>query len=136
MPIAKLALLSDYALLANDLKPSVLGIFSTIRVSRLPALHASSYLTYQLELRPEDAGQPVVVMIECFDPSGEPLFRVEGEGTLSASAGIEGEVEAWQVVKLPPFQVGTVGEHKVNLSINLELVATLPLTVLLAAGQE
>lgn len=136
MPIVQRALLSDYALLANDLKPSVLGIFSTIRVRRLPALHASSYLTFQLEIGREDAGQPVAIMIECVDPSGEPLFRVEGEGTLSASAGSEGDVEVWQVVKLPPFQIETAGEHKVHLSVNLELVATVPLTVLLSSGEE
>lgn len=88
--IVTFAHLCDYAIVAQDGKLSVLGLFDRINAPVIPWPHPSLYFAFQLRSEPTERDREYTIRIECVDSDGRKLL--EGKVLLRTSA----EGAAWQ----------------------------------------
>ena len=121
MSEVRFATLCDHALVAQDGKVSVLGIFRNISVSSLPAQHPRMYLVAVLDL--EMGAHSVVVRLR--DPEGTPALAEPPQITVHATPGQDVNV----IVELNNVAFGTYGEHRFDLDVDGRTLETLPLSI-------
>ncbi len=117
----KLAALCDHALVGQDGKLSVLGIFRNINVSQLPAQHPRMYLVAVLSL---EAGAHDVV-VRLVRPDGGQGLAQPPRISVHAVPGQDVNV----VVELNNLGFTTYGAHRFDLEVDGTAVGSLPVSI-------
>ena len=121
MAEVRLAALCDHALVGQDGKVSLIGIFRNISVSALPAQHPRMYLVSILGLDPGSH----VVTVDLRRPDG--AAAMPNPPTISVQAVPGQDVNV--IVELNNLNLGAFGEHSFVLVADGERLVSLPLTV-------
>jgi hypothetical protein len=117
----RLAALCDHALVGQDGKLSMVGIFRNITVSDLPAQHPRMYLVAVLGL---DPGKHEVV-VRLVRPDGAAVMSEVPRIGVTAVAGQDVNV----IVELNNLSFATYGEHRFDLEIDGTSVGALPVGI-------
>jgi hypothetical protein len=117
----KLAALCDHALVGQDGKVSLLGIFRNISVSGLPAQHPRMFLVAILGL---DVG-PHSVVVKLLRPDGQQAMPNPPEISVHAAAGQDVNV----IVELNNMSFTTYGMHKFQLTVDGDAIGDLPVAI-------
>jgi len=117
----RLAALCDHAIVGQDGKVSLIGIFRNISVSALPAQHPRMYLVAILGL---DPGAHVVV-VELRRPDGSPAMPTPPTISVQAAPGQDVNV----IVELNNLNLAAFGDHSFVVKADGEQLTSLPLTV-------
>ncbi|OGU03732.1 MAG: hypothetical protein A2085_03120 [Gemmatimonadetes bacterium GWC2_71_10] len=122
-----LALVCDHALIDQAGKLSVLGIFERIWVERFPAVHPRLHLVLRLKGRRTEIGDhPVTIVLH--DPSGREILRGDGMVQIGEPPAGVTEVEAAAILVFD-VPLETAGAYHFNVTVDSELLASLPVTV-------
>jgi hypothetical protein len=117
----RLAALCDHALVGQDGKLSMLGIFRNITVSNLPAQHPRMYLVAVLGL---DPGKHEVV-VRLVGPGGGTVMQEAPRIGVTAVAGQDVNV----VVELNNLSFAAYGNHRFDLEVDGTTVGELPVGI-------
>ena len=117
----RLAALCDHALVGQDGKLSMIGIFRNITVSNLPAQHPRMYLVAVLGL---DPGKHEVV-VRLVGPGGDTAMQEAPRIGVTAVAGQDVNV----VVELNNLSFGTYGDHRFDLEVDGTAIGALPVGI-------
>lgn len=117
----RLAALCDHALVGQDGKLSMVGIFRNISVSGLPAQHPRMYLVAVLGLEP--GSHEVVVRL--LRPDGAAAMPEAPRLAVHAAPGQDVNV----VVELNNLNFGTYGPHRFDLEVDGTTVGSLPVAI-------
>ena len=120
-PEIKIAALCDHALVGQDGKVSLLGIFRNISVSSLPAQHPRMYVVAVLGL---DPGQHDVV-VRLMRPDGNPAMADVPRISVQASGGQDVNV----IVELNNLSFQGYGTHRFDLEVDGSTVGSLPVAI-------
>jgi len=120
-PEIKIAALCDHALVGQDGKVSLLGIFRNISVSTLPAQHPRMYVVAVLGL---DAGQHDVV-VRLKRPDGSAAMADVPRIAVQAVAGQDVNV----IVELNNLSFATYGTHRFDLEVDGRPIGSLPVAI-------
>jgi hypothetical protein len=118
----RLAALCDHALVGQDGKVSLLGIFRNISVSGLPAQHPRMFLVAILGL---DVGAHSVV-VRLLRPDGQQAMPNPPEISVHATPGQDVNV----IVELNNMNFTTYGTHRFQLSVDGDAVGDLPVSIM------
>ena len=118
----RLAALCDHALVGQDGKVSLLGIFRNISVSGLPAQHPRMFLVAILGL---DVGAHTVV-VRLLKPDGQQAMPNPPEISVHATAGQDVNV----IVELNNMNFTTYGTHRFQLSVDGDAIGDLPVSIM------
>jgi uncharacterized protein DUF6941 len=117
----RLAALCDHALVGQDGKVSLMGIFRNISVSGLPAQHPRMYIVAVLALEP---GQHQVV-VRLLRPDGGAVMEQAPRMAVQAVAGQDVNV----IVELNNLNFATYGLHRFDLEVDGTTIGTLPVAI-------
>ena len=117
----RLAALCDHALVGQDGKVSLVGIFRNISVSGLPAQHPRMFLVAILGL---EVG-PHSVVVKLLRPDGQQAMPNPPEISVHAAAGQDVNV----IVELNNMSFTTYGMHKFQLSVDGDAIGDLPVAI-------
>ena len=120
-PEIRLAALCDHALVGQDGKVSILGVFRNISVTGLPAQHPRMFLVAILGL---DAGNHAVI-VRLRKPDGGQAMPNAPEISVNAIAGQDVNV----IVELNNMSFTTYGMHRFELTVDGEEVGSLPVSI-------
>lgn len=121
MADVRLAALCDHALVGQDGKVSLLGIFRNISVTGLPAQHPRMYLVCILTL---PTGRHAVT-VQLRRPDGAPVMPNPPVLSVQATEGQDVNV----IVELNNLNFTVYGEHHFTVEADGQSLVTLPLTV-------
>jgi hypothetical protein len=111
----------DYAMVAQDGKLSVLGIFGAIAAKSVPVQHPSLFLAFEVELNYAEAKKGGALRIEMVDEDGKPMVQVKAELKYEGLTKIGNNPRIGQVVGLQQLQFARFGPYNVNFFCNDEL---------------
>ena len=117
----RLAALCDHALVGQDGKVSLLGIFRNISVTGLPAQHPRMFLVAILGL---EAGTHTVI-VRLRKPDGGQAGTNPPEIAVQAVTGQDVNV----IVELNNLSFATYGTHRFDLEIDGEAAGSLPVSI-------
>jgi len=121
-PEVRIAVVCDHALVGQDGKLSLLGIFRNISVSDLPAQHPRMFLVAVLGL---EQGQHAVV-VRLLDPEGTAAMPHPPEMTVhSSGAGQDVNV----VVELNNLSFTAYGTYRFDLEVDGRTIGALPVSI-------
>lgn len=126
-PEIRLAVLCDHALVGQDGKVSVLGIFRNISVSDLPAQHPRMFVVAVLGL---DAGAHAVV-VQLRGPDGRPAMQHAPEMTVHSS-GDSQDVNV--IVELNNLSFASYGEYRFDLDVDGHTTESLAVSIVQMGG--
>jgi len=121
-PDVRLAVLCDHALVGQDGKLSLLGIFRNISVSDLPAQHPRMFVVCVLGL---DQGQHAVV-VRLLDPEGSPAMPNAPEMVVHSSGSAQ---DVNVVVELNNLSFGAYGNYRFDIEVDGRTVGALPVSI-------
>jgi len=127
------AVLADYALIDQQGKLSVLGIFQHVWVAQFPAVHPRTHLVLRVRGRRTEIGDHRI-RIRFLDAEGKEL--IGGEGTVQFGeppAGVT-EVEAGAVLVFD-VPLAAAGTYLFEITLG-DSILTVPLTASLLPPQE
>jgi uncharacterized protein DUF6941 len=120
-PEIRLAALCDHALVGQDGKVSILGVFRNISVTGLPAQHPRMFLVAVIGL---EAGSHAVI-VRLRRPDGGEAMPNAPQITVNAIAGQDVNV----IVELNNLSFTTYGTHRFDLEIDGTTVGALPVSI-------
>jgi uncharacterized protein DUF6941 len=121
------AVVSDYALVDQAGKISVLGIFQHIWVQQFPAMHPRLHLVLRLKGKRTEIGEHRV-QIRLADESGSEVLGGTGSVTFAEPPAGVTEIEAAAILVFDvPFS--HPGMYRFEISIDGERAAEVPLSV-------
>ena len=123
----RLSALCDHALVGQDGKVSLLGIFRNISVSGLPAQHPRIFLVAILGL---DVG-PHSVVVRLMRPDGQQAMPNPPEISVHATAGQDVNV----IVELNNMNFTSFGTHKFQISVDGDAIGDLPVSIMQMQAQ-
>ena len=118
----RLAVLCDHALVGQDGKLSLLGIFRNISVSDLPAQHPRMFVVAVLGV---DQGQHAVV-VRLLDPEGRPAMPHQPEIAVHSSGGGQ---DVNVVVELNNLSFAAYGNYRFDLEVDGRTIGSLPVSI-------
>lgn len=123
----RLAVLCDHAIVAQDGKVSLVGIFRNISVSDLPAQHPRMFVVAILGL---DSGQHAVV-VRLRDPDGRPALAEPPQLNVhSSGAGQDVNV----IVELNNLSFTAYGTYRFDLEVDGRTIGSLAVSVVQMAA--
>jgi len=122
----KLALLADYAIISNEGKLCIMGIFDRIHAAQSPITHPAMHLVVTFEADSRDAGKKHSVEFELIDADGHGLFKIGGE--LFFSPPPLGEVARFNhILNLNNLVFKDFGTYEFKVLVNQEVRGSVPL---------
>ncbi len=124
-----LATVSDYAVIDQHGKLSILGIFSHIWVARFPAVHPRLHLVLHLKGRRTEVGEHKVRIRLVDDAANEIL---NGDGTVNFAEPPAGVLEiAAGCILVFDVAFPNAGKYHFEIMVDEELKTEIPITVAL-----
>ncbi|MBU6424575.1 MAG: hypothetical protein KGJ98_00820 [Chloroflexota bacterium] len=120
-PEVRVAALCDHALVGQDGKVTMVGIFRNISVSRLPAQHPRMYLVAVLGLEPG----PHEVVVRLVRPDGSAAMPEAPRIQVRASPGQDVNV----IVELNNLNFAVYGAHHFDVEVDGAKVESLPVAI-------
>lgn len=121
--------LCDQIILANDGRPSLIGVFNHLTVPALPFTLPRLAFAGRLLFTTDETGRPHRVEVVITDPAGNELARPGGEVSLPpAPAGID-SVAVDLPMQFDLFQVDAAGRYTFLLNVDGEASAAVQLMV-------
>lgn len=120
-PEVKIAALCDHALVGQDGKLSMLGIFRNISVSQLPVQHPRMYLVAVLALEPG----PHSVVVRLVKPDGAAAMSEDPHIQVHSVPGQDVNV----IVELNNLGFTSYGTHHFDLEVDGSTVESLPVAI-------
>lgn len=121
------AVVSDYALIDQAGKISVLGIFQHIWVQQFPAMHPRLHLVLRLKGKRTEIGEHAV-QIRLVDEQGTEVLGGNGNVTFAEPPAGVTEIEAAAILVFDvPFP--HPGAYRFEITIDGEQAAEVPITV-------
>jgi hypothetical protein len=120
-PEIRMAALCDHALVGQDGKLSMLGIFRNISVSSLPAQHPRMYLVAVLGLDPGSHD----VVVRLVRPDGGAAMQEAPRISVRTVPGQDVNV----IVELNNLGFTTYGTHRFDLEVDGSTVGSLPVGI-------
>lgn len=121
--------LCDQIILANDGRPSLIGIFNHLTVPSLPFTLPRLAFAGRVLFTADETGRSHKVEVQITDPAGSELARPGGEITLPAAApGIE-SIAVDLPMQFDLFQVDAAGRYTFLLHVNGAAAAAVQLMV-------
>jgi hypothetical protein len=117
----KIAALCDHAMVGQDGKVSLLGIFRNISVSQLPAQHPRMYVVAVLGLEPG----PHEVGVRLVRPDGNAVAGDVPRINVQSVAGQDVNV----IVELNNLSFQAYGTHRFDLEVDGRAVGSLPVAI-------
>lgn len=115
-----LALLADHAVVTDDRKLVIVGVFKAIRVRAFPALHPKMSLALRLTARlPGEPGElRHAVLIRMIDPDGHDIVPSVTADIRLEHRGGGAEASLPIVLHIPTVELKTPGPHSVDVFID------------------
>ncbi len=127
---ADVFLLCDHSIFAQDGKFSIIGIFDKIFVTKLPATHPKMVVASIIS---GDPNSVCSLEIEFIGPDGQ-ISKQNKPTSMNIKVGVNGKGNV--ASEYIGFTVMDIGEHKVRLRINGDIVKEIPLYVQKVAVNE
>lgn len=123
-----LAAICDHAMVDQQGKLSLIGIFQNVWVAQFPAMHARLHLVLRLQGNRSEIGKHSI-QIEFLDPEGESLIKGGGSVTFNEPpAGIL-DIEASAILTFD-LPLPKEGRYQFTIKIDDDLETILPLTAM------
>ena len=124
-----LATLAERAFIENG-RVSILGVFSNLAVSSLPATFSAA-LVVVVDLKPEEVGREHELKIRCADGGGSPCFEVGAsfEGSFTSLPRRDQKSPVNLIVPLQNLALFTYGPYSIQISLNEDVKRTLSFAV-------
>jgi hypothetical protein len=124
-----LALLADYANMAEGGKLNVLGIFDRIYSDQVPAVHPQMHLVLRLEASPAERGTLKQQTVHLIDDDGGEILKAEGQIEISS------DQDRWsptfdQILALNNVIFPKFGSYSFHVLINGDEKARIPVRLI------
>jgi hypothetical protein len=126
-PEVKIAALCDHAIVGQDGKLSMLGIFRNISVSQLPAQHPRMFLVAVLALEPG----PHNVVVRLVRPDGAAAMAEDPHIQVHSVPGQDVNV----IVELNNLGFSSYGTHHFDVDVDGSTIESLPVAISPIAAQ-
>ena len=121
--------LCDQVILANDGRPSLIGVFNDLQVPTIPFTLPRLAFAARILFTREEAGRAHAVEVVISDPSGKEIGRPGGEVTLpQMPAGLE-SVAVDLPLQFDLFNVTTAGRYTFLMNIDGSPAAAVQLSI-------
>ncbi len=124
-----LFLVADYALVSQDGKLSIMGIFDSIQSSGFPAAHPRMHLVAQFRAPEREYGAEFKLNFQLLDENGDAIVNMNGQGEVPYS-DTGRPVQMNQVVTLNNVTFQKHGTYTFACRVNDETLATMPFHVI------
>jgi hypothetical protein len=122
-PHMRLGVLCDHALVGQDGKLSLIGIFDRIAVPGLPVQHPRFFVVAVFDMAPGD----YVVRVELLDPTGSNVLQDQG---VEIPVGVVAPGQSGNLVaELNMLPLEFAGRYDFNLYVEADRIGAISLTV-------
>ena len=122
------ALLADYAMVSQDGKLSIIGIFERIFAMKCPVTHPHMCLVLSFEADSADAGKKQKLQFQLIDADG--TLQLDFGGDLVVASTASGAVLRFNhIVNLNGVVIKEFGSYQFKVLINEEVCASIPLKI-------
>lgn len=108
----------DYASISDQGKLSALGIFETMLVASVPAVHPVLYLAFELSLSASEVNQPFQLSVKVVDADGGTVLSVSGELKVEGQARPGHSVKIPRVIAINMMPIRETGRYAFDIFIN------------------
>lgn len=123
-PHMRMGVLCDYAMVSQDGKLSLIGIFDRIRVPGVPVQHPRFFVVAAFDMAPGN----YTVRVELLDPTGHNVLQEDGGVEIPVASDDQGQSgNLIAELNMLPFEFA--GRYDFNLSVAGERVGVISLTV-------
>lgn len=123
-----LAAICDHAMVDQQGKLSLIGIFQNVWVAQFPAMHARLHLVLRLQGNRSEIGEHSI-QIEFLDPDGEALIKGGGSVTFKDPPSGVSDIEASAILTFD-LPLPKEGRYQFTIKIDDDLETVLPLTAM------
>lgn len=120
---------ADYALVSNDGKLSVIGLFDNINAHAFPVVHPSMTLVVEFRARSSEFNREFPVEIQLVDEDGQTVFGANINLNVSGPPGLP-VVNVPQIFNLQMAKFDRPGVYEFSVFVNNDLKASYPFTVI------
>lgn len=129
-----IATISEYAIIDQVGRMSVLGIFDTMGAQQMPLVHPRFFICLRLGCRPIEANTQHTVSVVVQDQDGHQRAKVEGPFTVPVGQAMpDGPIAVQMVFEFAGVQFLRTGQHSVEIAIDAQHRTSLPLIVVQGA---
>lgn len=119
---------AEYAMVSNDGKLSIMGIYDSIQAAEFPAVSPRMFLIAQFKAEPDEYGQVFEIHFQLVNENGDNVVSLNGAGEVPDSdMGLS--VLLNQVVTLNNIQFERPGMYAFRAYLDGELAVEMPFTV-------
>ena len=125
-PQMRLGVLCDHALIGQDGKLSLIGIFDRIAVPGLPSQHPRFFVVAIFDMAPGNH----VVRVELLDPTGHSVLQNQGGEGVEIPVSVAGLGQSGNLIaELNMLPLEFAGRYDFNLYVGEDRVGLITLTV-------
>lgn len=126
---ARYTLLADSAIISVDGKITATGIFETINVIKLPAVHPQMTLVAQLEGTTDEIGEHDL-LLELHDEKGKLVSSMQLPPFVFGAKDSPGPtIRAGIVARIANTRFDHIGEHEIRILVDGRFLASVAFTV-------
>lgn len=131
----EIATLAEYAVVAQDNKMSIMGIFDVVGAPRFPVIHPKFFVCVRIGCRPIEQGTNHVLNLIIQDPDGRPLGpRLNAAFTVNPSPyPAAPKISVQMVFGFAGVQFPKPGVYSVELAIDELHRASIPISLVAAS---
>ncbi|MDP2167250.1 MAG: hypothetical protein Q8J64_02830 [Thermodesulfovibrionales bacterium] len=130
-----MAVVADAANISQEGKLNICGIFNSVTVHQLPAVHPWMVLVFEIEGDRSDAHAEHKMKLDMIDADGASVLPpIEGEIKFGQVAS-GGTIRAPQILNIANIQFKKFGRHDIKIILNGEVMAEVPINVIEHAKQ-
>ena len=110
----------DYAIVSQDGKLSVMGIFGVINAPKMPVVHPQLFLAFELSFDYAEIGRDFKYEIQIVDEDGRKIWGIEAGGAIQTQTPPKpGErPSVGQIVAIQNLRFDKFGSYDVNIFTN------------------
>ena len=133
----RLMALCDYASQTREGKLNMMGIFDALFAASFPVRHPSMFLVLRLEVAPSEIGHDQTMIVKIADEDGRKLLELQGKLTTNRPDGRTLTYRPFHLdnlLHLQQIEFPHAGEYRVDVLVNSQAVAALPLHLVQREG--
>lgn len=121
--------LCDYAMISNEGKGSIIGIFKQVNVPSLPFQLPSFFVAFEIGVHPSEMNREFDLRVEFVDADGGKIWGVDGKINIQGKAPPGSRPAMLQHIHISGLTFTRTGGHEVNVLINGEVKGSIPFDV-------